>query len=179
MHVLITSCSWSAFPALFQVYKTLLVLFVCVQPELLQKYPVNSLYLNVNMDLLIQCGELVWLSGHQKLQFLSVVVFTLGSVVLLSTLNHQMLCYSLCWQAAYNLHQTVYRCAMLWRQKTLYKKLNKPCSFGSPLKKQVTFKIPDVSLETKGRSAEEKLWPSKCNDLPFHFAGGDSILSEL
>ncbi|XP_032054725.1 protein SFI1 homolog [Aythya fuligula] len=82
-------------------------------------------------------------------------------------------------KAAYNLHQIVYRCAMLWRQKALYKKLNKPCSFGSPLKKQVTFKIPDVSLETKGRSAEEKLWPSKCNDLPFHFAGGDSILSEL
>lgn len=26
---------------------------VCAHPELLQKYPVNSLYLNVNMDLLI------------------------------------------------------------------------------------------------------------------------------
>ncbi|XP_035412651.1 protein SFI1 homolog [Cygnus atratus] len=85
--------------------------------------------------------------------------------------QHQM-------KAACNLHQTVYRCAMLWKQKALYEKLNKPCSFVSPLKKQVTFKIPDVSLETRGRSAEEKPWPSKCNDLPFHFAGGDSILSE-
>uniref|UniRef100_A0A8C9FB38 SFI1 centrin binding protein n=1 Tax=Pavo cristatus TaxID=9049 RepID=A0A8C9FB38_PAVCR len=82
-------------------------------------------------------------------------------------------------KAAYNLHQSVYRCAMLWKQKALYKKLNKPRSFLPPLKKQVTFEIPDDSLEARGHSAEEKLWPSKRSDLPFLFAGGNSILSEL
>ncbi|XP_021268867.1 protein SFI1 homolog isoform X2 [Numida meleagris] len=82
-------------------------------------------------------------------------------------------------KAAYNLHQSVYRCAMLWKQKALYKKLNKPRSFLPPLKKQVTFEIPDGSLETRGCSAEEKLWPSKCGDLPFLVAGSNSVLSEL
>ncbi|XP_042684455.1 protein SFI1 homolog isoform X4 [Centrocercus urophasianus] len=82
-------------------------------------------------------------------------------------------------KAAYNLHQSVYRCAMLWKQKALYKKLNKPRSFLPPLKKQVTFEIPDDSLETRGHSAEEKLWPSECSDLPFLFAGNNSTLSEL
>lgn len=82
-------------------------------------------------------------------------------------------------KAAYNLHQSVYHCAMLWKQKALYKKLNKPRSFLPPLKKQVTFEIPDDSLETRGHSAEEKLWPSKCSDLPFLSPGGNSIISEL
>ncbi|KFP98014.1 Protein SFI1, partial [Haliaeetus albicilla] len=82
-------------------------------------------------------------------------------------------------KAADNLHQSVYRCAMLWKQKALSKKLNKPCSFLSPLKKQVTFKMPDVSLETRGHLAEEEPWPSKCSHLPFHLADGDSVLSDL
>ncbi|XP_014818370.1 PREDICTED: protein SFI1 homolog [Calidris pugnax] len=47
------------------------------------------------------------------------------------------------------------------------------------LKKQVTFKMPDVSPETRGCPAEEELWPSKCSRLPFHLADGDSILSHL
>lgn len=113
-----------------------------------------------------------------ELQFISPM-FSMDGVVLLSILNHQILYYSLCWQAAYNLHQSVYHCAMLWKQKALYKKLNKPRSFLPPLKKQVTFEIPDDSLETRGRSAEEKLWPSKCSDLAFLSPGGNSILSEL
>nr|XP_009685741.1 PREDICTED: protein SFI1 homolog isoform X3 [Struthio camelus australis] len=81
-------------------------------------------------------------------------------------------------KAAYNLHQSVYRCAMLWKQKALYKKLNKP-SLLPPLKKQVTFKVPDVSRGTRGHSAEEMPWPLKSNDLPFLLVAGDSILSEL
>ncbi|KAM6193627.1 protein SFI1 homolog isoform 2-T4 [Sarcoramphus papa] len=82
-------------------------------------------------------------------------------------------------KAAYNRHQLVYRCAMLWKQKALSKKLNKPCSFLPPLKKQVTFEMPDVSPETRRHSAEEEPWPSKCSRLPFHLADGDSILSDL
>ncbi|XP_025930921.1 protein SFI1 homolog isoform X2 [Apteryx rowi] len=81
-------------------------------------------------------------------------------------------------KAAYNLHESVYRCAMLWKQKALYKKLNKP-SLLPPLKKQVTFKVPDVNPGTRGFSAEEVPWPSKSSDLPFVLAAGDSILSEL
>ncbi|KFP54179.1 Protein SFI1, partial [Cathartes aura] len=82
-------------------------------------------------------------------------------------------------KAAYNRHQSVYRCAMLWKQKALSKKLNKPCSFLPPLKKQVTFEMPDISPETRRHSAEEEPWPSKCSHLPFHLADGDSILSDL
>ncbi|XP_062446424.1 protein SFI1 homolog isoform X2 [Rhea pennata] len=82
-------------------------------------------------------------------------------------------------KAAYNLHQSVYRCAMLWKQKALYKKLNKPPSLLPPLKKQVTFKVPDANPETRGCSAEEMPQPSKNNDLPFLLAAGDSVLREL
>ncbi|XP_010282996.1 PREDICTED: protein SFI1 homolog [Phaethon lepturus] len=81
-------------------------------------------------------------------------------------------------KAAYNLHQSVYRCAMLWKQKALTKKLNKPCSFLPPLKKQVTFKMPDVSPEIRGHSAAAEPWPSKCSHLPFHLAEG-SVLCDL
>ncbi|OXB64644.1 hypothetical protein ASZ78_008720 [Callipepla squamata] len=82
-------------------------------------------------------------------------------------------------KAAYNLHQSVYHCAMLWKQKALYKKVNKPGSFLPPLKKQVAFEVPEGSFEKRGCSAEERLWPSKCSDLPFLSARGNSILSEL
>ncbi|XP_030903743.2 protein SFI1 homolog isoform X2 [Melopsittacus undulatus] len=82
-------------------------------------------------------------------------------------------------KAAYNLHQSVYRCAMLWKQKALSKKLNKPCSFLLPLKKQVMFKMTDVSSGRRGHSAEEEPWPSKHSRLPFHPADGDSVLSNL
>ncbi|XP_074777067.1 protein SFI1 homolog isoform X2 [Athene noctua] len=82
-------------------------------------------------------------------------------------------------KAAYNLHQSVYRCAMLWKQKALSKKLNKPCSFLPLLKKQVTSRRPGVSPETRGHSAEEEPRPSKCSHLPFHLADGDSVLSDL
>ncbi|XP_065549011.1 protein SFI1 homolog isoform X5 [Lathamus discolor] len=82
-------------------------------------------------------------------------------------------------KAAYNLHQSVYRCAMLWKQKALSKKLNKPCSFLLPLKKKVMFKMTDVSSGRRGHSAEEKSWPSKHSCLPFHLADGDPVLSNL
>ncbi|XP_010084272.1 PREDICTED: protein SFI1 homolog [Pterocles gutturalis] len=82
-------------------------------------------------------------------------------------------------KAACNLHQSVYCCAMLWKQKALSKKLNEPCSFLPPLKKQVTFKATDVSPESRGHPAEKEPWPSKCSHVPFQLAGGDSILSDL
>ncbi|KAM4649006.1 protein SFI1 homolog isoform 8-T10 [Amazona ochrocephala] len=82
-------------------------------------------------------------------------------------------------KAAYNLHQSMYCCAMLWKQKALSKKLNKPCSFLLPPKKQVAFKMPGVSSGRRGHSAEEEPWPSKCSRLPFHLADGDPVLSNL
>ncbi|XP_027552614.1 protein SFI1 homolog isoform X2 [Neopelma chrysocephalum] len=45
--------------------------------------------------------------------------------------------------------------------------------------KQVTFRRPDVSPETRGHSAEEEPWPSKCRHLPLHPADGGSVLSDL
>ncbi|KAM9527055.1 protein SFI1 homolog isoform 3-T6 [Guaruba guarouba] len=82
-------------------------------------------------------------------------------------------------KAAYKLHQSVYRCAMLWKQKALSKKLNKPCSFLLPLKKKVAFKMPDVSSGRRGHSAEEEPWPSKYSRLPFHLADENPVLSNL
>ncbi|KAM6297922.1 LOW QUALITY PROTEIN: protein SFI1 homolog [Aegotheles albertisi] len=82
-------------------------------------------------------------------------------------------------KAAYNLHQPVYCCAMLWKQKALSKKLNKLCSFLPLLKKEVMFKMPDVSPETRGHSTEEESWPSKCSHRAFHLGDGDTILSDL
>ncbi|XP_050836601.1 protein SFI1 homolog isoform X5 [Serinus canaria] len=46
-------------------------------------------------------------------------------------------------------------------------------------KKQVTFKRPDVSPETRGHSPEEEPWPSKCRHLPLHPAVGGSVLCGL
>ncbi|KGL74590.1 Protein SFI1, partial [Tinamus guttatus] len=82
-------------------------------------------------------------------------------------------------KAAYSLHQSVHRCAMLWKEKALCKQLNKT---STPLllpKKQVTFKVPDVNPGTRGCSAEEVPWPSESRCSPFLLAAGDSILSEL
>ncbi|XP_014109201.1 PREDICTED: protein SFI1 homolog isoform X2 [Pseudopodoces humilis] len=47
------------------------------------------------------------------------------------------------------------------------------------LEKQVTFKRPDVSPETRGHSSEEEPWPSKCRHLPLHPAEGGSDLHGL
>ncbi|KAM9371571.1 protein SFI1 homolog [Phaethornis superciliosus] len=94
--------------------------------------------------------------------------------------QHQLKCSTiLCWQAAHNLHLPVYHCAMLWKQKALSKKLNNPCSFLPPLKKQVTVKMPDVTPETRGHSTEKEPWPSRCNCVPFGLADGNSILQDL
>ncbi|XP_009082343.1 PREDICTED: protein SFI1 homolog, partial [Acanthisitta chloris] len=78
-------------------------------------------------------------------------------------------------KAAYNLHQSVYCCAMLWKQKALSKKLNNPCSFLPSLKMQMEKGSP----ETRGHSSEEESWPSKCRHLPFHSADVGSVLSDL
>ncbi|XP_075291209.1 protein SFI1 homolog isoform X2 [Opisthocomus hoazin] len=82
-------------------------------------------------------------------------------------------------KAAYSLHQSVRRCAMLWKQKALSKKLSKPGSFLPPLEKQVTFKMPGVSPETRGHSAEEEPWPSQCSHLPCRLADGNSVPRDL
>ncbi|XP_032931305.1 protein SFI1 homolog isoform X3 [Catharus ustulatus] len=47
------------------------------------------------------------------------------------------------------------------------------------MEKQVTFKRPEVSPETRGHSSEEEPWPSKCRHLPLHPAQGGSILHGL
>ncbi|XP_071301666.1 protein SFI1 homolog isoform X1 [Agelaius tricolor] len=47
------------------------------------------------------------------------------------------------------------------------------------LEKQVTFKRPDVSPETRGHSSEEEPWPSKCRHLPLHPAEEGSVLRGL
>uniref|UniRef100_A0A8D0LA18 SFI1 centrin binding protein n=1 Tax=Sphenodon punctatus TaxID=8508 RepID=A0A8D0LA18_SPHPU len=89
-------------------------------------------------------------------------------------------------KAAYSLHQSVYRCAMLWKQKALCKKQDEPCSFPPPLKKRVTFKVPmpDASFGAKGDKGEvvslrPALQPIQSDDLPVFLAAGDSIFSEL
>ncbi|XP_068065124.1 protein SFI1 homolog isoform X4 [Anomalospiza imberbis] len=46
-------------------------------------------------------------------------------------------------------------------------------------KKQVTFKKPDVSPETRGHSSEEEPWLSKCRHLPLHPAEDGSVLRGL
>ncbi|XP_064583316.1 protein SFI1 homolog isoform X3 [Zonotrichia leucophrys gambelii] len=47
------------------------------------------------------------------------------------------------------------------------------------LEKQVPFKRPDVSPETRGHSSEEEPWPSKCRHLPLLPAEGGSVLRGL
>ncbi|XP_025055038.1 protein SFI1 homolog isoform X9 [Alligator sinensis] len=83
-------------------------------------------------------------------------------------------------KAAYSLHQSVYRCAMLWKQKALCKSLDQPHSLLPPPKKRVTFKVPasDGGSWERGNSAES-LCRMKSDDLPFLLAAGDSVLSEL
>ncbi|XP_019394731.1 PREDICTED: protein SFI1 homolog isoform X3 [Crocodylus porosus] len=83
-------------------------------------------------------------------------------------------------KAAYSLHQSVYRCAMLWKQKALCKSLDQPRSLLPPPKKRVTFKVPASNGGSweRGNSAE-RLCLMKSDDLPFLLAAGDSVLSEL
>jgi len=167
-----------SFPSSFPGFQDAVFRLLMYSLALLQKYLVNSPDPNVTtVGLLI--WELVQLWGHRKSQFLSAVLSCLGDMVLLPTLSHQMLHYPLCWQAAYSLHQSVRRCAMLWKQKALSKKLSKPGSFLPPLEKQVTFKMPGVSPETRGHSAEEEPWPSQCSHLPCRLADGNSVPRDL
>ncbi|XP_037734945.1 protein SFI1 homolog isoform X2 [Chelonia mydas] len=89
-------------------------------------------------------------------------------------------------KAAYRLHQTVYRCAMLWKRKALGRNLDKPHSSLPSLKKRVTFKMPmpDANPGAGGDAAKAVTLcsvpqPMKSDDLPFLLAAGDSVLSEL
>ncbi|XP_023964471.2 protein SFI1 homolog isoform X1 [Chrysemys picta bellii] len=86
----------------------------------------------------------------------------------------------------YSLHQTVYRCAMLWKRKALYRNLDKPHSSLPSLKKRVTFKMPmpDANPGAGGDAAKAVTLcsvpqPMKSDDLPFLLAAGDSVFSEL
>ncbi|KAM9118817.1 protein SFI1 homolog isoform 2-T2 [Pangshura tecta] len=88
-------------------------------------------------------------------------------------------------KAAYSLHQTVYRCAMLWKRKALCRNLDKPHSSLPSLKKRVTFKMPmpDANPGAGGDAAKAVTpcsvpQPMKSDDLLFLLAG-DSVLSEL
>ncbi|KAM6340098.1 protein SFI1 homolog isoform 3-T6 [Alca torda] len=78
-------------------------------------------------------------------------------------------------------HTTPSREGVTWvlRCTTGVKQLQGQLQAQHQLKKQVTFKMPDVSPETRGHSAEEEPWPSKCSRLPLHLADGDSVLSDL
>uniref|UniRef100_A0A8C3G0J7 Protein SFI1 homolog n=1 Tax=Chrysemys picta bellii TaxID=8478 RepID=A0A8C3G0J7_CHRPI len=87
---------------------------------------------------------------------------------------------------AYSLHQTVYRCAMLWKRKALCRNLDKPHSSLPSLKKRVTFKMPmpDANPGAGGDAAKAVTLcsvpqPMKSDDLPFLLAAGDSVFSEL
>ncbi|XP_064024567.1 protein SFI1 homolog isoform X2 [Pogoniulus pusillus] len=76
-------------------------------------------------------------------------------------------------KAACSLHHSGDLCAMLWRQKAVTKNFNS-CPFLPPLKKQVTFGVPDVSPETREHSAEEK----PCSRLPIQLAPWGSALRD-
>uniref|UniRef100_A0A452GPP8 Sfi1 spindle body domain-containing protein n=1 Tax=Gopherus agassizii TaxID=38772 RepID=A0A452GPP8_9SAUR len=89
-------------------------------------------------------------------------------------------------KAAYSLHQTVYRCAMLWKRKALCRNLDKPHSSLPSLKKRVTFKMPmpDANPGAGGDAAKvvtpcSMLQPMKSDNLPFLLAAEDLVLSEL
>ncbi|XP_075754143.1 protein SFI1 homolog isoform X2 [Pelodiscus sinensis] len=89
-------------------------------------------------------------------------------------------------KAAYSLHQTVSRCALLWKQKALCRSLDKPLSLLPSLKKRVTFKVPmpDANSGAGGDAAKAAILcsvpqPLKTDDLPFLSAARHSMLSEL
>lgn len=173
LYWLLSSCFWAAFPALLQVFKIpVFHLLMC-----------SLLWCRSTLLILLTQMWPLWTSWFLESWYGSEGIRNLGSFslgdVVLPALSHQMLCYSLCWQAACRLHQLLYCFAKLWKQKVLSQKLNKPFSFLPPLKKQGTFKRSDVSPETRGHSSEEEPWPSKCRHLPLRPAERGSVLCGL
>ncbi|OPJ74774.1 SFI1-like protein isoform D [Patagioenas fasciata monilis] len=67
----------------------------------------------------------------------------------------------------------------VWKSTSDMKQLGEQLQAQRQLQKQVTCKMPDVRPETRGHSAEEEPWLSKCSYLPFQLADGDSVLSDL
>ncbi|XP_061458707.1 protein SFI1 homolog isoform X2 [Rhineura floridana] len=89
-------------------------------------------------------------------------------------------------KVARHCHQTVSRCAMLWKRKALCQKPS-PSPAGAPLKKRVTFKVPvpTTACSADGDLGERTslpfvLKPAQSENLPHNFqAAGDSILTDL
>ncbi|XP_066466154.1 protein SFI1 homolog [Tiliqua scincoides] len=88
-------------------------------------------------------------------------------------------------KAAFHCHQSVYRCAMLWKRKALCRKPAWPTP-GALLKKRVTFNVPPPT-STSGVCGNSKgsadlccvLQPAPSNTSPLLQAAGDSLLTEL
>ncbi|KAJ1093443.1 hypothetical protein NDU88_006544 [Pleurodeles waltl] len=88
-------------------------------------------------------------------------------------------------QAAYDLHQIVYRCAMTWKEKALCRRGDLAPSLSVPHKKHVTFQIPGsptarrkaITLPTtrpelSPLSSEESSIPVSVGDAPLRFLHG-------
>uniref|UniRef100_A0A8C8VHF7 SFI1 centrin binding protein n=1 Tax=Pelusios castaneus TaxID=367368 RepID=A0A8C8VHF7_9SAUR len=88
-------------------------------------------------------------------------------------------------ETAYSLHQTVYRCAMIWKQKALCRNRANLHAPLPSLKKRVTFKMPMPDASCGAGDATETATlcavplPVKSHGLPFLLAAGDSVLSQL
>ncbi|KAJ6659190.1 hypothetical protein lerEdw1_019493 [Lerista edwardsae] len=88
-------------------------------------------------------------------------------------------------QAAHHRHQSVYRCAMLWKQKALCRKAGQ-ASLGL-LKRRVTFQVPLPAAAASGASGDPGAaagqrrlpQPTPRDGLPFPPAAGASVLTEL
>ncbi|XP_078523851.1 protein SFI1 homolog [Lissotriton helveticus] len=84
-------------------------------------------------------------------------------------------------QAAYDLHQIVYRCAMTWKEKALCRRGDLPPTLSVPLRKHVTFQIPGsptarrkatmptTKPELSHVSSEESSILVNAGDAPLHF----------
>lgn len=85
-------------------------------------------------------------------------------------------------QAAYDLHQIVYRCAMTWKEKALCPRGDLPPTLSVPLRKHVTFQIPGSPTARRKATTlpttKPELSPVSCEessiivsawDVPLHF----------
>ncbi|XP_069475916.1 protein SFI1 homolog [Ambystoma mexicanum] len=87
-------------------------------------------------------------------------------------------------QAAYDLHQTVHRCAMIWKRKALCRREgSRPPANSPPLKKRVTFQIPaSPGLRAEGISRPTMtptLCPVPSKESSMLVSAGDSPLYQM
>ncbi|XP_053135514.1 protein SFI1 homolog isoform X3 [Hemicordylus capensis] len=86
-------------------------------------------------------------------------------------------------KVAHHRYQSVYRCAMLWKQKALCRQPGQ-LPPGAPLKKRVTFQLLPPGASAKGAlggvaSLCGMPRPAPGDDLPLFQAAGDSLWTEL